>query len=198
MRRRALVPPTAVVALLLAHAAVAGAQHVVEVRGADTKYRFADWNYSFANGAIIDAFYVGVPGSNEFNLGGGYAFKRGGLVVTPLVYAVVGKEDGQRGVKVALLVSLDKAGWKLLSFLGDFIPVSGEIDSYLVLDTLDFTRVIGRRWEVGVQAGFFKAGHGWNPQVGPLVKLNDRHGAWSVSYRFGPDDEFRVGRVLTF
>jgi hypothetical protein len=171
-------------------------QHVVEVRGADTKYRFADWNYTFPNGPVMDVFYVGVPGSNEVNAGGGYAFKRGGLVVTPLVYGVIGMEGAQSGVKVALLVSVDKAGWKLLSFLGDYLPISGEVESYLVLDTLDFTRAIGKRWELGVQAGFFKTGDAWNPQIGPLVKFNDRLGAWAASYRFGPDNEFRVGRVL--
>ena len=44
-------------------------QHFFEVRGADTKYRYADWNYTFTNSVIVDLFYVGVPGSNEFNLG---------------------------------------------------------------------------------------------------------------------------------
>ncbi len=179
-------------------AANVAAQNLVEVRGADTKYRYADWNYSFSNGAVIDLFYVGVPGSNELNAGGGYAIKRGGLVVTPLVYAVIGKEGGQRGVKVALLVSVDKAGWKTLAFLGGYIRGSGDVASYQVLDTLDVTRTLGKRWEAGLQSGFFRTGGTWNPQVGPLVKLNDRHGAWAASYRFGPQNEFRVGRVLTF
>jgi hypothetical protein len=198
VKPRAVVSGAVVLLLALSVVPIAAGQHMVEVRGADTKYRYADWNYSCAKGAVADVFYVGVPGSNEFNVGGGYAFKHGGLVVTPLVYGVVGKEGGQRGVKLALLVSVDKGGWKLLAFLGDYIPVSGDVESYQVLDTLDLTRVIGKRWEVGVQAGFFRASGSWNPQVGPLVKLNDRFGAWAVSYRFGPDNEFRAGRVLTF
>ena len=125
MKPRAVVSGAVVLLLALCVVPIAAGQHMVEVRGADTKYRYADWNYSFAKGAVDDVFYVGVPGSNEFNFGGGYAFKQGGLVVTPLVYGVVGKEGGQRGVKLALLVSVDKGGWKLLSFLGDYIPVSG-------------------------------------------------------------------------
>lgn len=176
----------------------AAAQHLVEVRGADTEYRYADWNYTWANGLIFDVFYVGVPGSNELNLGGGYAIKRGSLVVTPLVYAVVGKEDSQRGVKVALLVSFDRSGWKVLSFVGHYVDVSGEVDAYDVLDTLDVTRTIGVHWEAGIQSGFFHAGGDWDPQIGPLVKLNDRLGAWAVSYRFGPRPEFRASRVLVF
>lgn len=198
MKPHAIVARAFVLLLMLGSATRASGQHMVEIRGADTKYRFADWNYSFSNGPVVDVFYVGVPGSNEVNAGGGYAFKMGGLVMTPLVYGVIGMEGAQSGVKAALLVSLDKGGWKLLSFLADYVPVSGDVESYLVLDTLDFTRVVGKRWEVGVQADFFKTGDAWNPRLGPLVKLNDRHGAWAASYRFGSDPEFRVGRVVLF
>jgi hypothetical protein len=193
-----LVAGAIVVAALLCVPPSAAGQHLVEVRGADTEYRYVDWNYTWGRGAIVDLFYVGVPGSNEFNVGGGYVIKRGRLTLAPLVYAVVGKEDSPRGVKIALLASLEGGGWKMLSFLGHYIPVSGAVGAYQVMDTLDVTRTIGTRWEAGVQSGFFRAGGTWNPQVGPLVKLNDRLGAWAVSYRFGPQPEFRAGRVLTF
>ena len=183
---------------ILAGQSSAIAQNLVEVRGADTKYRYVDWSYTWKSAGVVDVFYIGVPGSNELNLGGGYAFKRGRLVLTPLVYAVIGKEDSQRGVKFAVLASFEKDGWKLLSFLGAYARASGAVRPYQVLDTLDVTRTFAARWEAGVQSGFFRAGGAWNPQVGPLLKLNDRRGAWAVSYRFGPQREFRVGRVLTF
>jgi hypothetical protein len=198
MGTRTTISAVAVAVLCCLCVRYAAAQNMLEFRGADTKYRYVDWNCTFKNALVIDLFYIGVPGSNEFNLGGGYAVKRGPLVLTPLVYAVLGKESSQRGVKVALLASFEKNGWKLLSFFGHYIPASGGVRSYQVLDTLDFTRAIGKRWEAGLQTGFFHAGGAWNPQTGPLVKLNDRHGAWAVSYRFGPQNEFRVGRVLTF
>lgn len=199
-RHAVLVEALAVMGVLgvLAAAAPAAGQNLVEVRFANTKYRYADWNYTFKNGAVVDLFYVGVPGSNEFNLGGGYAFKRRPLVLTPLAYAVIGKENSQAGVKLALLASFDKAGWKVLSFLGDYVPIAGDVDSYQVLDTLDFTRAFAGRWEAGLQVGFFRQDAAWNTQVGPLVKRNDRLGAWAASYRFGNQNEFRVGRVLTF
>jgi len=172
-------------------------QHVFEARGADTKYRYFDWNYTFHNSVIIDLFYVGVTGSNEFNLGGGYAFKPvPSLLIAPLLYAVLGKEGGQRGVKIALLLMWEEHGWKANSFLAHYAPVSGDVASYQVLDTADFTRVLKKRWEAGVSAGFFHADRTWNPQVGPLLRVNDRFGAWMVSYRFGPQREFRAGRVL--
>ncbi len=172
-------------------------QHVFEARGADTKYRYFDWNYTFPNSAIVDLFYVGVPGSNEFNLGGGYGFKPvPSLLIAPLLYAVLGKEGGQRGVKIALLLIWEKNGWKANSFLAHYAPISGDVTRYQVLDTADFTRVLHTRWEGGVSAGFFHTGGTWSPQVGPLLKVNDRLGAWAVSYRFGPQREFRVGRVL--
>ena len=176
----------------------AAAQNVMEVRAAETKYSYVDWHYTFEKAAVVDVFYVGVPDSNEFNVGGGYAFERGRLVLTPLLHAVFGKEGFQRGVKIALLASFERNGWKLLSFLAHYVPVTGSVRSYQVLDTLDFTRTFGTRWEVGLQAGFFRADGSWNTQVGPLFKVNDRLGAWAFSYRFGSQREFRAGRVLAF
>jgi hypothetical protein len=187
-----------VLALTFTPAATAQAQHMVEVRGADTEYRFVDWNYTSQRGLVADVFYVGVPDSNELNVGGGIALTRGPVIVTPLLYAVVGKEGGQRGVKIAVLVMVDRRGWKLTSFLGHYAALSGDVDSYLVLDTLDVTRALGKGWELGAQAGFFRTAGEWNQQIGPLIRHNDRHGAWAMSYRFGPQRELRVGRVMTF
>ena len=187
-----------VVAALVGGPSPAAAQHLIEVRGADTKYRYLDWNYTWGNGTVVDAFYVGVPGSNELNVGGGHVLSRGHLAVTPLVYAVIGREQGQRGVKVALLVSFDHRGWKLVSFVGHYISLSGAVDSYQVMDALDLTRLVGSRLELGVESSFFRTGGDWNQQTGPLLRVNDHHGAWSASYRFGSANEFRIGRVVTF
>lgn len=172
-------------------------QHYLEGRVADTKYRYFDWNYTFLNSAIVDVFYVGVPDSNELNLGGGYGLKpKPSLIIAPIAYAVIGKEAGQRGIKVALLVMFEKSGWKLNSFLGHFSPIAGKVESYQVLDTFDASRVLYRSVEIGLSNGFFHAGGKWNPQTGPLLKLNDRLGSWYVSYRFGPEKELRFGRSL--
>ena len=181
--------------MLLLFARAGLAQHYLEARGADTEYRYFDWNYTFSNSAIVDVFYVGVPDSNEFNMGGGYGFKpHPSLTIAPMAYAVIGKEAGQRGVKLALLVMLDKDGWKVNSFFGHFIPVAGDVENYQVLDTLDASRVVHGPFEVGLSNGFFHAGGKWNPQIGPLFKLNDRFGSWYVSYRFGPQNELRFSR----
>ena len=93
MRFRALVVGAVGITALLCFQPTAAGQNLVEIRGADTKYRYVDWNYTWGPGAVVDVFYVGVPGSNELNVGGGYAIRRGPLILTPLVYAVVGKED---------------------------------------------------------------------------------------------------------
>ncbi len=176
----------------------AAAQSLFEVRGADTKYRYADWLYTLHNSAIIDVFYDGVPGSNEFNFGGGYGIKIRKLTVSPLLYVVVGKEASQRGLRMGLLVTFDIEGWKLVSYLSHFAPLSGGVSQYQSLDTMDFTRVIGKRWEVGIQNGFFHSEGKWNPQIGPLLKLNDHYGSWALSYRFGPQRELRAARVFVF
>ena len=173
------------------------AQHYFEVRGADTKYRYFDWNYSFSNSAIVDLFYVGVPGSNEFNLGGGYGFKPAStLLIAPLAYAVIGKEAGQRGIKLALLVAFEQNGWKVNSFLAHYARIAGDVERYQVLDTLDASKLFARRFEAGISSGFFHAGGTWNPQVGPLFKVNDRLGSWFVSYRLGPQRELRFARTF--
>ena len=182
-------------------AAVAGdavAQGLAEVRVADTRYRFVDVSFTGKSGAVFDAFYVGVPGSNELNVGGGYTIKRRSLTLVPLLYGVAGKEAGQRGVKAAVLVAFEDRGWKFNGFLGAFTRTSGSIDSYQVLDTADLTRTFATRWEAGAQAGFFRTGGAWNAQIGPLLKRNDAKGAWAVSYRWGSPKEFRVGRVFLF
>jgi hypothetical protein len=171
------------------------AQHYLEGRIASSEYRYFDWNYTFSNSAIVDLFYVGVPDSNELNMGGGYGFKlKPSLTVAPMAYAVIGKEAGQRGVKLALLVMFEKNGWKLNSFLGHFSPIAGDVEHYQVLDTLDVSRVIHGPFEVGLSNGFFHAGGKWNPQIGPLFKVNDRMGSWYVSCRFGPQNELRFSR----
>ena len=187
-----------VLAAFLLAGVPAFAQNYLEFRGADTKYRFADWSYTFKNSAVVDVFYVGVPGSNEFNVGGGYAFRKGRLSVTPLAYAVLAKESRQRGIKLAVLVAFEKDGWKLNSFLGHFAPITGDVPQYQVLDTLDFTRSFAGRWEAGVSTGFFRVDGAWDPQTGPVVKRNDRYGSWALSWRFGPRNELRAVRVLAF
>jgi hypothetical protein len=102
------------------------AQHYFEVRGASSKYRYFDSNYTFSNSLLVDMFYVGVPGGNEFNVGGGYGFKPiPSLMIAPMAYAVIGKEAGQRGVKGALLVMFEKDGWKANSFLGQIARLAG-------------------------------------------------------------------------
>ncbi len=183
---------------LLGLGAHAHGQHVFEFRGApDSRYRFADWSYTAKNSAIVDLFYVGVPGSNEWNFGGGYGIKvRPSLMIAPLVYAVAGKEGGQRGVKIAALAVFEKAGWKANVFLGHFAPIRGDVSRYQVLDTGDVTRSFRKAWEAGLSSGFFHAGGSWNPQVGPVLKRNDRWGAWGISYRFGPQREFRIIRTV--
>jgi hypothetical protein len=176
------------------------AQHLVELRGApDSKYRFADWSYTTKQSIMLDVFYVGVPGSNEFNFGGGYGIKLApSLTLAPVAYAVIGKEGDQRGVKLGTLLFFDKDLWKGNLFFAHFEPVSGSVSSYQVLDTADLTRKVRGRWDAGISAGFFHSGGAWNPQVGPMTKRSDRYGAWAVSYRFGPQHEFRITRVLTF
>ncbi len=176
----------------------AEAEDLIEIRYADTHYRYADWLHTFHNSAVVDVFYDGVPGFNEFNFGGGYALKLKKVTAIPLLYFVAGKEASQRGLRLGLLATFEIEGWKLVSYLSHYFPISGDVSQYQCLDTLDFTRVISKRWELGIQNGFFHSEGKWNPQVGPIVKRNDRYGGWALSYRFGPQRELRAARVFAF
>jgi hypothetical protein len=193
-----ILAKTAILLALLA-GQQAFAQHYLEARGASTKYRYFDWNYTFSNSMIVDAFYIGVPDSNELNLGGGYGFKpTKSLTLAPMAYAVIGKETGQRGCKGALLVMFENNGWKANAFVGHYERVSGDVGDYQVLDTMDISRVVHGRVEIGFSSGFFHAGGSWNPQNGPLFKFNDRLGSWYASMRFGPQNELRFARTFLF
>lgn len=185
--------------LLLALAAPGGAQTVLEARyGFKTEYRFIDLTHIFANGVMLDALYTGVPGVNEFYAGVGYQLKpTAGLIVTPVLYGVAGKEAGERGLALGALLSLDRGGFKGAGFVGHFFRLDGDVASYDFADTLDLTRALGKG-EIGVSTGLFHQSGEWAWLVGPTLKWNDAKGTWAVSARFGDDSEIRLLRVFVF
>lgn len=187
----------AAASLLLAFPAAA--QTVFEGRyGFETEYRFVDLSYTFKSGPYLEALYLGVPGQNELYLGAGFQFRpAAGVTFTPILYAVLGKENDERGVCFGGLLSVDRSGWKLLGFAGHFIPSRGDVDDYTFVDALDLTRAIGK-WEAGASVGLFATGGDATWLVGPTLKHNDRLGAWAFSARFSDDTEYRVIRVLVF
>ena len=104
------------------------AQTVVEARVSTTKYRFLDFSHTFANRLTLDALYVAVPGMNELYLGAGYQLRpAAGVSLTPIVYAVLGKENHERGVCLGALLAVDRGGWKAAGFMGRFFRTSGEV-----------------------------------------------------------------------
>jgi len=178
--------------------AAASAQTLIELRGATTEYRFVDLNHTFRSGLFLDLVYVGAPGSNELYVGGGWSFKREGVTLTPILYGVAAKENDERGVVLAGSVFIDRGGWRVLGFGGHFFRASGDVPDYDFLDSLDVTRVIAKRWELGVSAGFLHIGEDWNPLVGGTVKLNDSRGTTALAFRGGYRGELRLIRTLTF
>lgn len=194
MRRRALwaLP-------LLLGASAARAQTVVELRGSTTEYRFVDLNHTFKKGVFLDLLYLGAPGADELYAGGGFTFRPAkGLALTPIVYAVAGKQNDEQGVAFCASVFVDRGGWRVLGFGGRFERVSGDVPDYDFLDSLDITRVIAGKWEVGLSAGFLKSGDAWNELIGGTLKLNDKRGATALSLRGGYDTELRLIRTFVF
>jgi len=161
-------------------------------------YRYAEYTRTLSFGPVIDTLYLGVPGQNELYLGVGYPLQTTStLTVTPLIYGVFGKENGERGLALGLLVLGTVDRWSVYSFLGYFIPVAGDVRSYMFLDSLDVGRKVGR-WELGVSAGLFETTDQWSGLVGPLAVRNDRLGAWRASVRGGSTFEVRLTRTLSF
>jgi hypothetical protein len=185
--------------LLLAPGPAADAQTVVELRGATTEYRFVDLNHTFKRGLFLDLLYLGSEVSNELYAGVGWSWRPAqGVTLTPIVYGVAGKEGDQRGVALCGSVFVDKGGWRVLGFGGQFLHTSGEVADYTFLDSLDLTRVIAKRWELGVSGGFLKSGDAWNELLGGTLKFNDRLGASAVAVRGGYTTELRLIRTFVF
>jgi hypothetical protein len=189
----------ALAGLVLCTASLASAQTVFEGRyGFGTEYRFVDLAHTFASGPYLEALYTGVPGQNEFYLGAGFQLRPArGVALTPVVYAVLGRENDQRGVTLGGLVSVERGGWKALAFAGRFFRTSGGVGDYAFVDALDFTRVLDA-WELGASLGVFETGGDAAWLLGPTVKRNDSRGAWALSARSGDDTELRLIRVLVF
>jgi hypothetical protein len=189
-------------ALLAASLLVAGpaaAQTIFEGRyGFETEYRFVDLSHTFKAGAYLEALYVGIPGQNELYLGAGFQLRpTAGVSLTPVLYAVFGNENDQRGVTLGGLLSVDRGGFKVLAFAGHFFRTDGDVSDYTFIDALDLTRALGK-WELGVSSGLFETGGDATWLFGPTVKRNDSRGAWAAAARFGDDTEYRVLRVFVF
>ncbi len=189
-------------ALLAASLLVAGpaaAQTIFEGRyGFETEYRFVDLSHTFKAGAYLEALYVGIPGQNELYLGAGFQLRpTPGVSLTPVLYAVLGNENDQRGVTLGGLLSVDRGGFKVLAFAGHFFRIDGDVSDYTFIDALDLTRALGK-WELGVSTGLFETGGDATWLVGPTLKRNDSRGAWAAAARFGDDTEYRVLRVFVF
>lgn len=184
--------------ILLFAASAALAQNLIELRGANNQYRFADFLHTFKNNAVVDAYYIGVPGANEINLGIGYQFKIRSLTLIPMAYAASVKEGPRVAAKFGLIGGLETGAWKSGFYFAHMLPLQDGYPNYRVLDTLDMTRKLGQRFELGGSLGFFHQEGKWNPQYGPIVKLNDKHGSFIFSFRVGTGIEARLTRVWTF
>jgi hypothetical protein len=187
--------------LSLLLAAPLHAQTVVELRAATTEYRFVDLNHTFKAGLFLDLLYLGSETSNELYAGGGWSFKPApGVTFTPVVYAIAGKEADQFGIGLCGSLFVDRGGWRVLGFGGQFLQTSGDVPDYTFLDSLDLTRVIAGKWELGVSGGFLKfdGDSSWNELIGGTLKFNDKLGATAVAVRGGYTTEVRVIRTFVF
>jgi len=181
--------------------AQASPPNYVELRAAhsaDGFYRYVEYSRFFPRGAVLDVLYLGVPGQNELYVGAGYQLEATPtLTVTPLIYGVVGNENGERGIALGLLAVGTVGDWSVNSFLGYFEPLAGTVPRYLFLDSLDVSRKVDR-WEFGVSTGLYHVAGDWSVLAGPVIVRNDGRGAWRASLRGGSTVEIRLVRTLSF
>jgi len=197
---RRLLATLAAAAILAAlpRPARAGAETEIEMRAASTRYRFVDVSRSYENGLVFDALYTGEPDMDEIHVGLGYDVSSSGRSsVVPILYAAVGRQYGERGATLGMLVYTERRKARFQCFLGHFVPIHGEVSSYTFVDTLDWTRVIGR-YELGASASAYEYEGEIVRVAGPVFKWSDRQGTWAVSARFGDENEVRLVRSLSF
>ena len=175
---------------------VAAAETEMEMRAATTRYRFIELSRSLDSGVVFDALYSGEPGLNEAYVGLGYDVSSSDRAsVIPILYAVAGREYGERGATLGFLADVDHRKAHLVLFAGHFWPARGEIRGYTFVDSLDLTRKMGRL-ELGVSAAAFEDDGAIQRVAGPVLKYDDRQGTWSFAARFGDERELRVTRTL--
>lgn len=128
----------------------------IEMRVASTEYRFIDLSRSFDSGVVLNVVYTGEPGLDEGLLGLGFDLSSSDHAsVIPIVYAVAGRQYGERGATLGMLVYLEGRASRFQCFLGHYFPKRGEIEAYSFVDTLEWTGVI-RRFEMGLSAAAYQ------------------------------------------
>lgn len=187
------------VVLFSMYSGITKADDLIELRvTSQGEYRYADWSHSFKNKLATDVYYIGVPGNNEFSACLGYSLPIfHGISATPFFCVVVAKEDKEAGVKTAAVVAWQKGKWQADAYVAHFTPLRGQVSPYDLLDDGNLTRNLGKGFELGVSTGYFRQDGKWNPLAGPMVRRNDKLGAFGVSCRLGPNNEIRFIRTFT-
>lgn len=188
-----------IVSLLTLAFCASAQKNYVEIRQASPLYDYQEYSCELPQNFNLDIVHIGVEGQDQLFLGlGRHINVNKTLTVTPYLYAVVGSNN-QRGVMVATNVIFQKNKWKASGFVGSYFRLKGGVSNYTALDTADVSRGVSKKIDVGVSTGFFRQEGKWNVQVGPLVRLNDKRGAWVVSYRIGQiGNELRFTRTFSF
>jgi hypothetical protein len=180
----------------------AAAQNSAELRYGVSRggsvYRYVGYNHVFHNKVTFDAYYIGIPGQNELYVGLGYQLQPSkSFTITPLIYAVIGKEAGERGVAMGAALNGSLKALNVSGYICHFEPLSGSVARYTFLDSLDISKK-AKQLEIGGSTGFFHADGKWNLLAGPVIIRNDEHGSWKVYIRGGSTFEARLTRTLNF
>ncbi len=191
------------IAFMVFSAVTASAQEdFVEVRAGITRegvtYRYFDYSHTFKNDIAIDMAVYNEPGSSEAWVGIGKYIKKGNFTTLVAGYLVAGTAQNELGVGLVNYGVLKSKKINLEYTVTGFIPVRGGVHKYLTIDTLDVTKSVSKRVDVGVSTGAFFIDKESNLIAGPVVKINDKYGTTSFSLRGGAYTEFRIGRTFTF
>jgi hypothetical protein len=107
-------------------AVLPAADCTLELRGSSIAYRYTDVLCNLTPHWVAEGYYIGAPGANEANIGFGYQIKpKPSLTFIPVVYATGGKENGQRGGKLALIFGWEKGKYKTAGYLARYQRFAG-------------------------------------------------------------------------
>lgn len=174
-------------------------KNYIELRGGGkTYYEYEEYTRELPKGFSFTALHVREGSDHEFSVGFGKALELNKMVtLTPVVYATFGSH-GQRGATIGAYVEAEQNKLKARAFVGRFINIKGQTESYTGMDVGDVTYAVSKKWDIGVSTTFFCQG-GCTIQSGPIVRRNDKLGAWEFSYRFGKEEnQFRLTRTFSF
>lgn len=164
---------------------------------ASNQYRTVDWTRQWDEHFVTDLNYLGTKTNNEMCAGVGYILKPvNSLTFIPFAYFVLGTDGQELGLGFGGVVSFSARKWRGSFNVNHFFPLHGSVENYNISDASTLTRAISKNWETGVMFSIFQQASTHLVFSGPLIRRNDKLGAWTISFEAGSQNQVRLQRTF--